>query len=207
VGELFVSAGPVSGARGRRRASLIPGRPDADHLRRRKDDRVYLHPALLAAPSFLPVPGERRSGPVPPDGLAALTVAVLARPHWSAAVPRRPAPYWTVRLLAAAAVELWLSGWAPGAGQHPHSHDLPSAYTVAAGTLTDDTGGYALDVPAGATVTTAAGQVHALHNPGAAPALALHAYARRPEPRVLPHQLVPRRTVPAAAALIRGDAI
>jgi len=170
---------------------------------------VYLHPALLAAPSFLPVPGERRAqdGPVPPDGLAALTLAVLAHPHWSEAVPPRPAAYWTIRLLAAAPVELWLSGWAPGAGQRPHSHDLPSAYTVAAGTLTDDTHGYAMDVPAGATVTTAAGQVHALSNLGLAPALALHAYARRPEPGVLPHQLVPRRTLPAVAALIGGDAV
>lgn len=167
---------------------------------------MYLHPALLAAPSFLPVPGER-PGTVPPDGLAALTVAVLAHPHWSAAVPRRSAPYWTVRLVAAASVELWLSGWAPGAGQHPHSHDLPSAYTVAAGTLTDETRGYALDVPAGLTVTTAAGQVHALRNPGDTPALALHAYARPPGPGVLPHQLVPRQTLPAVAALIGGDAV
>ena len=96
-------------------------------------------PALTPEPSILLQLLE--DGPhLDAAGLAELTRQVAGRPSlWRPLLRHDPARRWYERLLLTPRVEVWLIGWAPGQGTHPHDHgEAAGALTVTEGTLTED---------------------------------------------------------------------
>lgn len=127
-----------------------------------------------------------RSGGRPTLGIDVLIdiVGGLARAEelWRPHVHHDHLSRTSVRLVATAAYEVWLLGWAPGQGVDLHDHGgANAAFVVLQGELEELTLGFAgittQRLRAGDVGTVASGAIHDVVNAGSADATSIHVYS------------------------------
>ena len=133
-----------------------------------------------------PIPAGARSGRRPTLGIDVLVdiAGGLARAEelWRPHVQHDHLSRTSVRLVATAAYEVWLLGWAPGQGVDFHDHGgANAAFVVLQGELHELTLGFAgvttRRLGLGDVGTVASGAIHDVVNAGSADATSIHVYS------------------------------
>ncbi|MFB4193531.1 cysteine dioxygenase [Streptomyces carpaticus] len=132
----------------------------------------------MSAFSAPPRPPAGPQAPYTPARLAETARRIAARPASWRPLARFTSPErWYHRLHRAEGYEVWLLTWLPGQGTEIHDHGgSGGAFTVVAGTLTEETFPGARRLLVGGLRSFGPRHIHRVSNRGTEPAVSVHAY-------------------------------